>query len=154
MKNKALALLLGVLGVVVLVGGVYYALTYFSYLGNLIIAFFSANSVQDLSSCGLYIPEGFNGLRDQIATTILPLLYLGVPLFLILVSVLMFCSGYYFGRHSTESQHKERVKREEEIKQEVAKRMGRKQMKATEEEEPEEEEEEPEEKKPKAVKKA
>lgn len=146
MKNKAISMVLGVLGLVVIIGGVYYALTYFSYLGNLIIAFFSANSVQDLSSCGLYVPEGFNNLRDQIATTILPMLYLGVPLFLIAVSVLMFGSGYYFGRHSTESQHKEKVKREEEIKQEVAKRMGRKQMKATEEEEAEEEEEEPQEK--------
>ena len=151
MKNKALSLILGVLGVIVIIGSVYYALTYFSYLGNLIIAFFSANSVQDLSSCGLYVPEGFNGLRDQIATTILPMLYLGVPLTLIAISALMFGSGYYFGRHSFESQHKERTKREEEIKQEVARRIGKKEMKPTEEEGKEEELEG---KKPKSVKKA
>ncbi|HNT61150.1 MAG TPA: hypothetical protein PKJ97_04200 [Candidatus Bilamarchaeaceae archaeon] len=126
MKNKALSILLGILGVAVIIGSVYYALTYFSYLGNLLISFFSANSAQDFSRCGIFVPEGFGELRDQIATTILPMVYLGVPLVLLLMSALMFGSGYYFGRHRSETESLMVKRREEDIKREVERRVANK----------------------------
>jgi hypothetical protein len=63
-----------------------------------------------------------------------------------LISALMFSSGYFFGKHSSETHLRERTKREEEIKQEVARRMGKPKSG------PEEEKEEPAERKSKGKK--
>ncbi|MFA5412663.1 MAG: hypothetical protein WC350_04940 [Candidatus Micrarchaeia archaeon] len=124
MKNKILALALGILAVVVLVGGLYYALTYLGYVGNLLISFFSANSVESINTCGLYVPQGFNEIRDQIATSILPMLYLGLPLTLLLISVLMFLSGLFYGKHTMETAAEMHKEREEHIQREVERRVG------------------------------
>ncbi|MDD2655790.1 MAG: hypothetical protein PHQ80_03940 [Candidatus ainarchaeum sp.] len=124
MKNKLLALLFGVFGVVVLVGGLYYALSYLGYIGNLLISFFSANSVDSITTCGLFVPQGFNEIRDQIATSILPMLYLGLPITLLAISVLMFLSGFFYGKHTMETAAETHKQREEHIQREVERRVG------------------------------
>ncbi|MEW5996033.1 MAG: hypothetical protein AB1657_00350 [Candidatus Micrarchaeota archaeon] len=124
MRNKVLALVFGLLGAVVIIAGLYYALNYLGYIGNLLISFFSANSVDSINRCGLYVPQGFNEIRDQIATSILPMLYLGAPLALLVISILMFLSGYFCGKHTMEREAEARKQREEHIQREVERRMG------------------------------
>jgi hypothetical protein len=124
MKNKIIAIALGLLGVAVLVAGLYYTLNYLGYIGNLLITFFSANSVDSLNSCGLSVPQGFNEIRDQVATSILPMLYLGLPITLLAICVLMFLSGYFYGKHTMERDAESRKQREEHIQREVERRVG------------------------------
>ena len=124
MKNKIFSILLGVIGVILILACLYFTISYLSYIGKVLIDFFSANNVQAISDCGVFIPDEFTEIRNQIPSTILPAVYIGMPLSLILLSVLMFFSGYFFGKHKVEHDLDAHIRREEEIEEEVQKRVG------------------------------
>lgn len=124
MKNKIFAIVLGLLGAILVIASLYFAISYFSYLGKVIIEFFSANNMDSLASCGIVVPSAFTEIRDQFATTLIPMLYLGIPLFLVAVSLIMFGSGYFYGKHSMEMQAEAHRLREEHIQREVERRTG------------------------------
>jgi len=129
MKNKVLSLLFGIIGVILVIACLYFTISYLSYIGKVLIDFFSANNVQAISDCGVFIPDEFTEIRNQIPSTILPAVYIGMPLALILLAVLMFFSGYFFGKHKVESDLDAHIRREEEIESEVQKRTGGKKEK-------------------------
>ncbi|NYZ61135.1 hypothetical protein H0O01_05570 [Candidatus Micrarchaeota archaeon] len=124
MKNKILAVVLGLVGAILVLASLYFAISYFSYLGKVIIEFFSANNMNNLASCGIVVPAAFTEIRDQFPTTLIPMLYLGIPLFLVAISFIMFGSGYFYGKHSMESEAEARRQREEHIQREVERRVG------------------------------
>ena len=123
-KNKILSVLFGVAGIILLVASLYLAISYLSYIGKVMIDFFSSNNIQTISECGVVIPHEFTEIRDQMPSTILPAVYLGIPLTVLLISILMFFSGYYLGRHKVESELDAHLQREEEIEKEVKKRKA------------------------------
>ncbi len=143
-KNKFLGIVLGAVGVVILIGGLYLAISYVGTLMKAMIDFISANS-SAISRCGVTVPDMFMELKDQFATLILPMLYLGIPLAVVLISVVMFAGGYYFGRGSLQDDLRDKDKRQEEIEREVERRVGgrKKDIEEPEEEMEEELEEEP-----------
>jgi|GEM_PF-1596275 len=154
-KNKLISLVLAVIGAVAVLGGLYLVVSYLSYFGQGMIQFVSVNNVDTISRCGIVVPDMFLQLRDQFATAIVPLLYLGFPIAVILISVIWFLSGYYLGKSRIEEDLDTHEKRKKEIDAEVSKRIQQKKPAKTEEEtgeiegefeEPEEaeEEEEPE----------
>mgnify|MGYP006285311953 FL=1 len=122
MKNKLISMALAVIGIVVIVASLYVAISYLSYIGKVLIDFFSANNVQEMSACGVQIPEDFIEIRNQIPSTILPAVYLGIPVVLILISLLMFFSGYFFGKYKVGTEIDAHLRREEEIEEAVKKR--------------------------------
>jgi len=124
MKNKILSFVLGLVGAILVIASLYFAISYFSYIGKAIIDFLAANNVENLTSCGIVIPSAFMDIRDMFPATILPMLYLGIPLLLVAISALMFGSGYFYGKHSMESEAEARREREEHIQREVEKRTG------------------------------
>jgi len=124
MKNKILAVVLGLVGAVLVVASLYFAISYLSYLGKVVIEFFSANNMDNLASCGIVVPSAFTDMRDQFPTTILPMLYLGIPLLVVAISFIMFGSGYFFGKHSMEREAEAHRQREEHIQREVERRTG------------------------------
>jgi hypothetical protein len=126
MKNKLLSMLFGVIGIVIIVASLYFTITYMSYVGSVVIEFLSTNNVREITDCGVIVPAEFVNMRDQFPTTILPMLYLGLPIVLILISAAMFASGYFFGKHTVERQVDEEISRQEEIEREVEKRTGKK----------------------------
>lgn len=140
-KNKLISLFLGIIGALLVIGGLYVAIFYLNYFGQGLIEFVSVNNVESISKCGIVVPDMFLQLRDQFATTILPVLYLGVPIAIILISAIWFLSGYYFGKSRIEEDLEGREKRKKEIEEEVQKRVGKGKMKKEPEEEYEEEEE-------------
>ena len=123
-KNKILFLIFGIIGIVLIIGSLYFAISYLSYIGKVLLDFFSANNVQAISECGVVIPEEFTEIRNQLPATILPAIYLGIPLALILIAGAMFVSGYFFGKHKVEMEIDAHLKREEHIEEEVTKRVG------------------------------
>ncbi|MBD3210287.1 hypothetical protein GF318_02800 [Candidatus Micrarchaeota archaeon] len=139
-RTKFLGIVLGCIGVVLLGGGIYLAVSYVGATMNAMINFFTTNSGA-LSSCGISIPDEIAALKDQVATTILPGLYLGVPLAVIVISAVMFAGGYYYGRGSYRDQLDRKMKQEEELKEEIERRISEKKRKPAKEEPAEEEEE-------------
>jgi len=126
MKNKILSFVLGLAGAILVVASLYFAISYFSYIGKAIIDFLAANNVENLTSCGIVIPSAFMDIRDMFPATILPMLYLGIPLLLVAISALMFGSGYFYGKHSIENEAETHRKREEHIQSEVDRRIAMK----------------------------
>jgi len=147
MKNKIMSFILSVVGTVMVIGGLYLLISYLSFLGKAAIDFVSANNVDTISRCGIVVPDLFIQLRDQFATVIIPVLYLGIPAAVILLSIIWFFSGYYFGRYSVQEDLELERKKKQEIKHEVEKRLQGKGKKGPSkmQEEPEEEESEEEE---------
>lgn len=146
-KNKLIGIVLGAIGAILVIGGLYFAIYYLNYFGQGLIEFVSVNNVDSISRCGIVVPDMFLQLRDQFATSVLPVLYIGFPLAVIITAGIMFLSGYYFGRSSHEEDIESAEKREKEIEQEVQKRVvGKKTREEPEVEEYEEYEEEMEEK--------
>lgn len=138
-KSKFAGIVLGCIGVILLGGGIYLAVSYVGTIMNAMIEFVTTNSGA-ISSCGISIPDEIVALKDQVATTILPGLYLGVPLAVILISAVMFAGGYFYGRGSYQDELDRRRKEEEKVEQEVERRISRKKREPK-KEEPEEEEE-------------
>lgn len=146
-KNKLLGMVLGVVGLVILIGGLYLAISYVGTLMKTMIDFISSNN-DAISRCGINVPERFVELSNQFATNILPMLYLGIPLAVVLIAVVMFASGYFFGKGALQDELDSERKKKEEIDSEVRKRVGKRTV-IEEPEEEESEEEYEEEEKPK-----
>jgi hypothetical protein len=151
MKNKILAILFGVVGLIVVVACLYAGVTYLGFIGKALIEFFSPGNISAMNGCGIATPQEFIDIRNQLPTTLLPAIYIGIPLSLIIISVLMFFSGYFFGKHNFEQAIGDKEKRKKEVDEEVSRRVGKHfegrappkpAKKAEVEEEPEEAEEE------------
>jgi len=123
LKNKIMSYILSIIGTVLVIGGLYILISYLSFLGKGAIDFVSTNNVDTISRCGIVVPDMFIQLRDQFATVVVPVLYLGIPVAMILVSIIWFFSGYYFGRYSVEEDLAMEVRKKQEIKQEVEERI-------------------------------
>ncbi|MEO0250152.1 MAG: hypothetical protein ABIN58_11635, partial [candidate division WOR-3 bacterium] len=99
MKNKVLAIIFGIIGVVVVIACLYAGVTYLGFIGKALIEFFSPANISAMNGCGIATPQEFIDIRNQLPTTLLPAIYIGIPLALIIISTLMFLSGYFFGKH-------------------------------------------------------
>ena len=135
-----MGIVLGIVGVVLLVGSIYLAISYVGAIMNAMIEFVATNGGA-ISRCGITLPDEIVQLKDQVATTILPALYLGIPLAVVVISAIMFAGGYYYGRGSVVDEMKKERKHEEEVEEEVERRIGKRKRKPKEEPEEEEEEE-------------
>jgi hypothetical protein len=123
-----MGMILGLVGVVLLAGSIYLAITYLGDILNAMVEFVTNNS-SAISRCGVTVPEKIVQLRDDVATTILPGIYLGVPLAVIIISVIMFAGGYLYGKGSYQDQLNRDRKQERAIEEEVERRIVRKKQK-------------------------
>lgn len=136
--SKFMGVALGIVGVALLAGGIYVAMSYIGAIINATIDFVTTNSVA-ISRCGITVPNEIMQLKNQLATTILPAIYLGIPLAVVVISAVMFAGGYFYGKGSFEEQVETERKRKEEVEAEVQRRIGK--MKQLPKKESEEEEE-------------
>ncbi len=137
--SKFMGMVLGIIGMVLLVGSIYFAITYVGAIMNAMIDFVATNGGA-ISRCGITIPDEIVQLKDQVATTILPAIYLGIPLAVVVISAVMFAGGYYYGRGSIVDEMKRERRHEEEVEEEVERRVSKRKRKPKEEPEVEEEE--------------
>ena len=94
-RQKLTATVLVLLGVVLVVGSAYGVITYTSDVLNSMLDFVTTNDFAKLASCGVNIPDKMLDLKSELTTIMLPALYLGLPVVLIMLSLLMFFGGYY-----------------------------------------------------------
>jgi hypothetical protein len=101
------------LGVLVILGSAYVIISYASGMMTAIVDFVTTNDFSKLQQCGVTPPAQFNVLKNDLTTLVLPSLYIGLPLLLIILSVLMFLAGFYYhkGRHEDELKKVEALER-------------------------------------------
>lgn len=161
-KYKVVSYLFILLGLLVVAGSAYVIVSYASNLLNAIVEFVTTNDYTKLRECGVTPPAQFDRVKNDLTSVILPFLYAGFPLLLILISFLMFLAGFYYhrGKLEDEARKKEELEREmvhkivkkmetEKVPSQPTKRVVEQQIKETEKEvpaemeEPSETEEEP-----------
>ncbi|MEW6748297.1 MAG: hypothetical protein AB1295_01165 [Candidatus Micrarchaeota archaeon] len=120
--TKLMGIVLGVIGVALMVGGIYLAMSYMGAIVNVMIGFVATNG-SAMANCGVTVPEELVQLKDQVATTILPGVYLGIPLAVIVISLVMFTGGYFYGKGALQDQMQREKRHKEEVEQEVEKRV-------------------------------
>jgi len=97
-KFKMIGILFVVLGALVIISASYLVMSYASDLLTAIVDFVTTTDFQKLQQCGVTAPGEFHKLKNELATMVLPFLYLGIPIILIILSVLMFLGGFYYHR--------------------------------------------------------
>ncbi len=118
MKEKLLSWIFLGIGIVIILGCVYAVLVFSGTVLSAIVDFVANNDLNKIKSqCAAYVPPQFEDIKRDFATLILPILYLGVPVTLIILSALMFQAGYYRrkaeeaeGKKPLEERYKEKVR--------------------------------------------
>ena len=60
------------------------------------VAFISSDQVAKVQACGVYPPAEFYKLKADIPSLLVPGIYAGFPILMILIAMLMFIAGYYY----------------------------------------------------------
>ncbi len=140
-KNKIVSYLFVLLGLLVIVGAAYVIISYVTDVFQAISDFVTTNDYSKLQKCGITPPPQFEKLRADLPTIILPSLYLGMPLLLIIISAIMFLAGYYYHK----GRHEDEIKKTQELERKLVHKIVNRIEAEVEEDEPESEpEEEPE----------
>lgn len=96
MKDKVLSWIFLAVGIVIILASVYAVLLFSGSVLSAIVDFVANNDLNKIKSqCAAYIPSQFEDIKRDFATLILPMLYLGVPVTLIVLSALMYQAGYH-----------------------------------------------------------
>ena len=61
------------------------------------VAFASTDQVAKLQACGVSTPDELFKLRSDIPNLLLPLIYVGFPSLMVILSIMMFIAGHYYG---------------------------------------------------------
>lgn len=107
MKDKVLSWIFLILGVAIILASVLAIIMFSGSVLSAIVDFVANNDLNKIKSqCAAHVPSQFEDIKRDFATIILPMLYLGVPVTLILLSAFMFQAGYY--RRRAEEAEKEK----------------------------------------------
>ncbi len=131
-KNKILSCLFVILGLIVIIGSIFVLVSYATDILNAVVNFVTSNDLPKLAQCGAVIPSEFSNIKADFTSLLLPMLYYGVPVLLLVVSVLMFLSGYFYnkGRQEDEARKKDEIERE--MIRKAAERVARQKAKQAE----------------------
>jgi len=143
-KNKVASILLVVLGLIIAGGAVYLVLSYATDVLQAIVDFASSNDLSKLDKCGISMPPQFMKMKADLFTVIMPFLWIGMPIVLLVISMLMFMAGFYYHRARHEDEYRKSEQLERDMVHKIVNKMGTP-VKPEEPEEvlPEEEEEAP-----------
>ena len=64
------------------------------------VAFASSDQVAKMQACGIAAPPELYKLQYDVSTLLIPAVYVGFPGLMILLSVLMFIAGHYYGSNT------------------------------------------------------
>jgi hypothetical protein len=96
-KHNVVSGILVLIVILMIVVSTYTVLNYTTGVLNAAVAFASSDQAGKLTSCGITPPPELFKLQADVPTLILPAVYLGLPGLTILIAILMFIAGYYYG---------------------------------------------------------
>lgn len=88
-----------VLAVILMIAAsTFMAVSYATGVLNAALAFASSDQVGKLQSCGITPPAELYKLRADIPGLLLPAIYVGLPGLMLIIAILMFIAGYFYGK--------------------------------------------------------
>ena len=92
-RYKLTSVFFVILGLLVIIGSSYVIASYVSNILTGIVDFVTTNDYSKLPQCGITLPDRFYKIKSDLTTVILPFMYAGFPVLLIIISILMFLAG-------------------------------------------------------------
>ncbi len=117
------SVIFALLGIMVIALASYAVLSYATSIFQGLVDFVASGDYGKLQQCGISPPPEMEKLKNDFPTLILPALYLGIPVTLIILSVLMFISGRYFERAKQEELREKEGEAKEAVRK-VARSSG------------------------------
>ncbi len=121
MNDRLMSYALIVLGLIVIFGASMLIYPYATQTLGSISDFVSHNDLTKMQDCGITPPSQFTKIKSDLNSLILPMLALGLPFVLVIVSGLMFLGGFYY--HKSMVPRVSKKKEEREIVQKIVKKM-------------------------------
>lgn len=121
-KYKFISYLFVLLGLLVMAGASYLIISYASDILKAIVDFVTSNDLARLQQCGISTPPQFNKIKTDLTTTILPFMYVGLPILFIVISFIMFLAGMYYNK----GKHQDEVHKTEEMEREMVHKLVKK----------------------------
>jgi len=131
-KNKILSWLMILLAVIISVGSIFVLISYSTDILKAVVDFITQNDLKKLASCGAVFPSQFDTIKSDFTALLLPVLYYGTPLLLVVVSSLMFSAGYFYCKGRFEDESKKREEIERDMVRKAAERLARQKAKEAE----------------------
>lgn len=102
-KNNTVSGIL--VGIVILMIAItsYMVVTYSTGVLTAAVAFASTDAVAKMEACGVSAPDELYKLRADVPSLLLPAVYVGFPGLMIIMSIMMFIAGFYFGNDRSAS---------------------------------------------------
>jgi hypothetical protein len=122
-KNTIVSALFILLAIIIATGSIYLVLSYATDMLNAIVTFVSTNDLSKLDKCGINTPAQFGKLKADLATLILPAIYMGMPLILVVVGALTFLAGFYYHKARHEDEYKKAQLAEREMVHKLVKKI-------------------------------
>lgn len=123
-KSKVASILFVVLGLLVVAGSLYVVISYANDLLNAVVKFVTTTDFTKLQQCGVSPPEEFSRIKADFVPLIIPFMYWGLPLIMVVVSLLMFLGGFYFHKGRDEEERKKNVELKREMVHKIVRKMG------------------------------
>lgn len=123
-KSKLVSYLFVLLGILVMIGSLYLIMSYATDLFRSVVDFVTTNDFTKLQQCGVTPPPEFSKIKADFVTLIMPFMYIGLPLIMIAVSVLLFLAGFYYHKARDEEERKKNVELKREMVHKIVKKMG------------------------------
>jgi zinc transporter ZupT len=95
-KHNTVSGILVLVVILMIVISTYMVLNYATGVLNAAVAWASTDQVGKLQDCGITAPPELYKLRDDIPNLLLPAIYVYFPGLMVIISILMFISGYYY----------------------------------------------------------
>ncbi|VVC04100.1 Uncharacterised protein [Candidatus Bilamarchaeum dharawalense] len=121
-KSKSMGYLFVLLAILLIAVFVFFSAGYANGMLNAIIDFLGKIGLSNFQECGILVPSELTKLKTDMNTMILPFLYFGLPLLLLVLSVLMFLAGFYYHKGQVDEQSKV----EDQLKRAVIHRLVKK----------------------------
>lgn len=101
-KNNTVSGIL-VLAVILMIGmSTYMVVNYATGVLSAAVAFASTDQIAKMQACGIEAPDMLYKLRADLPSLLLPGIYVGFPVLMVLISMMMFIAGFYFGNDKVE----------------------------------------------------
>jgi hypothetical protein len=96
-KHNVVSGILVLVVILIIVVSTYTVLSYATGVLNAAVAFASSDQAGKLKACGITPPPELFKLEADVPTLVLPAIYVGLPGLAIIIAILMFIAGYYYG---------------------------------------------------------
>ena len=96
-KHNVLSGILVLVVILMIAVSAFVVINYATSVLTAAVAFASTDQMAKLQACGISAPAELFKLQADIPTLVLPAIYVGFPGLMIIIAILMFVAGYYYG---------------------------------------------------------